>query len=160
MALVGHPHVFDARQPERRLELVAYPAELVVEEQKSGYQLKLSHQAAEATVFLEEETPTRYRVIDFPEKLVELQEIIGRTGVAAPRQARDRVVALLKKNNPTLPIRADVGLVDLPAVAGETTPVVQLQPRGDGLLVTLRVRPFGSKGPLYVQAMAEPRCLP
>jgi superfamily II DNA or RNA helicase len=149
-ALVGHPCVFDARQPDRRLELVAYPAELVVKEQKSGYQLKLSHKAKEPTIFLEEETPTRYRVIDFSETLVELQGVMGDTGLAVPRQARDRVTDLLKQHNPALPIRADVDLVDLPALAGETTPVLQLQPRGEGLLVTLRVRPFGGKGPLYV----------
>ena len=63
LALIGHPHVFDAGD-RRHVELVAYPAELVVSESSAGYVFKLSHQAAGPEIFIEEETPTRWRLIE------------------------------------------------------------------------------------------------
>ena len=110
----------------------------------------LSHSADEPAVFLEAETPDRYRVIEFSSRLVALQEILGRKGLTVPRQARERVVELVKERTPTLPIRAEIDEVDLPAIEGSPLPVVQLQPSGDGLKCTLVVRPFGSAGPFYI----------
>jgi hypothetical protein len=58
LALIGHPNVFDARDRSRRVELVAYPAELVVTETPKGYSFTLSHHAAEPAAFIEEERPS------------------------------------------------------------------------------------------------------
>jgi superfamily II DNA or RNA helicase len=149
-ALIGHPAVFDLHDRDRQLELVAYPAELVVTEQRNGYRFTLSHGADEPAVFLEAETPTRYRVIDFSSRLLALQEILGRRGLTVPRQARERVIELVRERSPALPIRAEIAAADLPAVEGSTVPVVQLQPRDEGLKATMVVRPFGSDGPCYV----------
>ncbi len=149
-ALVGHPVLFDARDRERAIELVAYPAELVVTERRDGYRFTLSHNADEPTVFVEAETPTRYRVIEFTPRLMALQEILGKRGLGVPRQGRDRVVDLLREGNPALPIRAEIAAVELPAIAGSTTPVLQLQPLDEGLKGTLVVRPFGATGPVYL----------
>jgi hypothetical protein len=149
-ALIGHSAVFALHDRDRQIELVAYPAELIVAEQRNGYTFTLSHRADGPTVFLEPETPTRYRVIDFSSRLVALQEILGRRGLTVPRQARARVVELVRERNPALPIRAEMAEADLPAVAGSTVPVVQLQPLGEGLKATMVVRPFASGGPFYV----------
>jgi superfamily II DNA or RNA helicase len=148
-ALIGHPAVFDTHDRERPIELVTYPAELVVSEQRNGYKFTLSHHADEPTVFLEPETPTRYRVIDFSARLLAVQEMLGSRGLTVPRQARDRVIDLLRERNPALPIRADIAAVDLPAVEGSTVPVLQLQPQDGGLKATLMMRPFGPGGPAY-----------
>ncbi len=86
-ALVGHPAVFDARRRAQPLELVAYPLELLVTAERDGYRIALSHEAAAATVFLEAETPARYRVIEFPRKMLAVQEILGARG---PDRARRR----------------------------------------------------------------------
>ena len=66
-ALVGHPAVFDRRQRSQPLELVSYPLELVVADRRRGFHIGLSHTATEPALFLEAETPTRYRVIEFPQ---------------------------------------------------------------------------------------------
>ena len=55
LALIGHPHIFDARERGRHIELVAYPAELVVSEARQGYLFTLSHPSDVPTVFIEEE---------------------------------------------------------------------------------------------------------
>ena len=152
-ALVGHPTVFDARQRSHPLELVSYPLELVVTEHPQGYRLALSHSAESPAVFLEAETPTRYRVVEFPQKMLAVQDILGRQGLIVPAAARDQVVAMVRRNSPTLPIRAEIAEVEQPGLEGQAAPVVQLVPYEQGLTLTLLVRPFGADGPAYVAGL-------
>jgi superfamily II DNA or RNA helicase len=157
-ALVGHPAVFDARRRQQPIELVAYPVELVVTEQRGHYRIALSHTAEQPSVFLEAETPSRYRVIEVTERLLAVQQILGAKGLTVPKQARDRVVALVQRANPSLPIRAEIEAIEADAREGIVTPVAQLLPDGDpvrdgGLKVTLLVRPFGADGPAYVAGL-------
>ncbi len=152
-ALVGHPAVFDARHRSRPLELVRYPLELVVTEQGGGYHMALSHTADTPTVFVEAETPTRYRVVEFPQRLLAVQEILGRRGLTVPRSARDQVVALVQRSDPALPIRADIEAIGPATLEGLSIPVVQLLPSGEGLTLSLMVRPFGADGPAYVAGL-------
>lgn len=149
LALIDHPLLFDARRRDQPLELVAYPVELVVSERRGGYTFALSHRATEPTVFLEAETPSRWRVVDFSAKLLTVQEILG-GGLAVPREGRERVLALIKEQHPSLPIRADIAEADLPAIEGQSAAVLQVQPLDDGLKVAMVVRPFGAAGPYYL----------
>ena len=150
LALVDHPLVYDYRRRDQRLELVSHPVELVVSERADGYRFTLSHQAAEPTVFLEAETPTRWRVVDFASRLLAIQEILGAGGLIVPRQGRERVMALVRVQHPSLPIRADIADADLPAISGRPEPVLQIQPLEEGLKVTMVTRPFGPTGPFYL----------
>ena len=150
LALVDHPLVYDSRRRDQRLEIVSYPVELVVSEHAGGYRFTLSHRAAQPTVFLEAETPTRWRVVDFASRLLDLQEILGAGGLIVPRQGRERVMALVRVQHPSLPIRADIAEADLPAISGRPEPVLQIQPLEEGLKVTMVTRPFGSAGPFYL----------
>ena len=152
-ALVGHPAVFDARHRSRPIELVRYPLELVVTERRGGFHVALSHTAAEPTVFLEAETPTRYRVVEFPERMLAVQEILGRRGLLVPSSARDQLVALVRRNNPALPVRDEIGATEQAALPGQSAPVVQLVPHGEGLRLSLVVRPFGAEGPAFVAGL-------
>ncbi|MDQ2803196.1 MAG: DEAD/DEAH box helicase [Pseudomonadota bacterium] len=152
-ALVGHRAVFDARHRAQPLELVRYPLELVVTEQHGGYHVALSHTADEPTVFLEAETPTRYRVIEFPQQMLAVQEILGRRGLTVPRNARDRVVELVQRRDPALPIRAEIEALAQEVLEGRAEPVVQLVPHEQGLKLTLVVRPFGAEGAAYIAGL-------
>ncbi|MGD0104640.1 MAG: DEAD/DEAH box helicase [Rhodopila sp.] len=152
-ALVGHPAVFDARRRSQPLELVSYPVELLVTEEAGGYRIALSHGAMDPTVFLEAETPGRYRVIEFPQKLMAVQDILSPKGLVVPAAARDQVIAMVRRNSPALPIRAEIAEVEQPGIEGEAAPVVQLVPYEAGLKLALLVRPFGAKGPAYVAGL-------
>jgi superfamily II DNA or RNA helicase len=149
-ALAGHPNVYNAVKPSERIELIAYPVELVVKETAGGYNFSLSHRASEPTVFLEMETPTRWRVVELSRKLLELQATLGEHGLTVPRDMRERVAALLGEANPAVPIRSELADIDVPATPGDTTPVMQLQRRDDGLKIRLGLRPFGAGGPFYL----------
>ncbi len=153
LALVGHPTVFDARRRSQPMDLVSYPMELLVTEQRDGYRIALSHSADHPTVFLEPETPSRWRVVEFPQKLLGLQEILGRKGLVVPAAARDQVIAMARRNNPALPIRAELPEFEQPGQEGQSAPVVQLVPYGEGLKLNLLVRPFGVEGTAFVAGL-------
>ena len=152
-ALVGHPSVFDARRRSQPLELVSYPVELVVTEEAGGFRIGLSHGAVDPAIFLEAETPARYRVIEFPQKLIAVQDILTPAGLRVPASARDQVVAMARRTSPALPIRAELAEIEQPGIEGQCAPVVQLVPYEDGLKLSLLVRPFGDKGPAYVAGL-------
>lgn len=150
LALVGHPNVYHADARSRRIDLVAAPVELVVRETPDGYNFSLSHQGDAPSVFVEAETPTRWRVIELTETLLQLQASLGKGGLTVPRGMRDRVAALLGSANPTVPIRSELEDLGVPAIEGDGTPVLQLQPLGEGLKLNIAVRPFGPEGPFFL----------
>jgi superfamily II DNA or RNA helicase len=147
-ALVGHPSVFDARAPEKRVELVRYPAELVVRETAGGIHVALSHFSVEPAVFIDEETPTRWRIVELSKELAALGEVLTADGIAVPKDGRERVIALIKTQNPLLPIRSELAGVEGEAGPGDATPVLQIAPTEDGLSVGAVVRPAGADGPV------------
>jgi superfamily II DNA or RNA helicase len=148
LQLVGHPLVFDARAPERRVELVRYPAELIVREAGAGIMITLSHFSAQPAVFIEEETLTRWRVVELPKALVELGEVLTARGLVVPKSGRDRIVELIKTENPRLPIRSELAGIEGDAMAGDPTPVLQIAPAEEGLAIGAVVRPSGAEGPI------------
>ena len=90
-ALAGHPNVYNATKPCERVELITYPVELVAKETAKGYNFNLSHRASEPKVFLEAETPTRWRVVELSKKLLELQATLTEHGLTVPaKDARPR----------------------------------------------------------------------
>ncbi len=152
-ALVGHPAVFDMNKRASQLDLVAGAPELVVSEKAKMFHLALSHAAESATVFVERETPSRYRVIAFPQNLLPIQEVLGKGGLRVPQAGRDRILAMVQRGQPNLAIRTDIEGFGPPAQEGISTPVVQLLPRDGSVKVALVVRPFGAEGPAFVAGL-------
>ena len=149
VALIDHPRVFDARSPDRRVDVVRYPAELVVREDKTSLHIALSHHADEPSVFIEPEGPDRWRLIEVTPALVALREILGDEGLDIPPEARDRVVALIKTDNPRLPLRSELAGVATDSLSGDWKPILQIVPDGGGFHIRAAVRPQGEAGPAY-----------
>jgi len=150
-ALVGHPRVFSARAPSQNVELVEGRAELVVSSDKGGFRLALSHAAVQPGAFIEIEAPNRWRVVVVDEKAVAAAAILSEKGVSIPKSARDRLAALTQATTPALPLRVDTAEIeDVSAIDGDCTPVVRLAPFGEGLKVSLVVRPAGIDGPHFL----------
>ncbi|MFO1161439.1 MAG: DEAD/DEAH box helicase [Reyranellaceae bacterium] len=150
VSLVGHPRVFDADAPDRRIEVVGHPAELVVRESGDHLRIELSHPATQPRVFVERETPTRWRVTEVTPAMVELNTILGPRGLEAPKQARDRVVALVATDGLRLPVRSELAGAGSAAADGDPTPILQIAPQESGFAVRAVVRPLGEDGPSYV----------
>ena len=150
-ALIGHPRVFDAHRPSQAVELVEGRPELVLSSDRVGFRLALSHAANRPGAFVEVEAPGRWRVVVVDDKAVEAAAILSDKGIAVPKSARDRLVALARTQAPVLPLRIDTAdIEDGTAADGNPAPVVRLLPLGDGLKVSLVVRPAGAEGPHFL----------
>jgi superfamily II DNA or RNA helicase len=146
-ALVGHPRVFDMHDSSQAIELIEGQAELVLSSCKDGFRLALSHVAEEPTAFVEIEAPGRWRVVVIDAKAVAAASFLGPQGITVPASARDRLTALARVQAPGLPLRIDTAEIeDHSAEDGDATPVVRISPCGEGLKVTLVVRPMGVGG--------------
>jgi len=150
LALIGHPRVFDATAPTRQVEVIGYPAELVVREDGDRLQIALSHTADAPRAFVEMETPTRWRVVEVTKALVELGAILGPKGLEAPKAGRERVIALVKTNNPRLPVRSELAGVANEVAIGDTRPVLQIAPEDGAFVIRAFVRPLGETGSTYL----------
>lgn len=110
-----------------------------------NFKVSLSHNSQKSTIFIERETSSRYRVIEFPESMVPLAEILAEE-ITVPTQAKDHLMSLIQKVSPVLSIQADGDVIqDLPARAGGTTPCLQISPLKNGqerLKIELWVGPF------------------
>jgi len=150
LALVGHPAVFHADHPDLRIDLVAASPELIVKKvAQDQFHISLSLISSGQQVVIEQETPTLYRVIEFPKSWVPLAEILGSEGLKVPATAKDHVLALLQKASPVLPIHSEVGILEVPGQLGDSTPCFHFTPLEQGLNVSLFVRPFEDKGPYF-----------
>lgn len=150
LALIGHPCVFHADNPALRLELVESTPELVIKQQdEDKFHISLSHVAYQEKIFVEAETPTRYRIVYFPQSMVPLTEILGNQGIKVPAKAKDHIVSIIQKASPIVPIHSEVETADIRAIEGDLTPCLQITPLDQGLKVNLLVRPFGDQGPYF-----------
>ncbi len=150
LALVGHPRVFDAQAPEVKVELVRYPVELVVRETKNKtLRIDLSHRSERPAVVIEPEAPDRWRVIEVTQALVDLGGVLGPEGLEAPVEARERVIALVKTNNPRLPVRSELAGVATESLKGDPRPILRIVPQDGGFHLRAVVRPTGEAGPAY-----------
>ena len=150
VALIGHPRVFNAADPNRQVEVIAYPAELIVREDGDRLRITLSHTAPWPQAFVEMETPTRWRVVEVTKALVDLAVILGPKGLEAPKAARERVIALVKTDNPRLPVRSELAGVENQVAVGDPKPVLQIAPDDGAFVVRAFVRPLGEGGSTYL----------
>jgi SNF2 family DNA or RNA helicase len=149
--LVGHPNLFDYNNHELQLELIKDNPELIVKSTKDGFKLQLSHIAKQSGIGIEKISASKYKLIEFDEQMVNLGQLINK-GVTLPAVAKDRLLDIVCKTNPNLKINADIVDENLPTADANSTLHVQLTPSGEGLLLNVFMRPFGTKGGYYLPA--------
>ncbi len=142
--LVGHPQIFD--QSGEALSLDLLPPELLVEQRTKGYSVRLSHDATHFGVQMKVLGPGRIGLVDITPRMAELAVILGPKGLHVPVSGENRILELLQFHHPELPVRASISAVDLSPEEVSSDPVVQLRRQGDGLHITIAVRPLGLGG--------------
>jgi superfamily II DNA or RNA helicase len=155
LSLIGHPRVFDADAPDRLIEVIGYPLELVVQEAGERIRIDLSHRSSEPKVFVEKETPTRWRLIEVTAATVELGAILGPKGLETPKEARERVIALVKSDSSRLPVRSELAGAATEIADGDTSPILQITPDDGSFTIRALVRPLGEDGPAYVPGVGS-----
>jgi len=149
-ALVGHPRIVQDGSTSVSVEFLEGEPELLV--QKSGGRLRISlstRPAGQAMYTVVRETPTRYVVVRWTDKLRQLASIVGPDGLDVPEEAADRVLQAVASISSHVTVQSDIGGVneELPSVDGDPTPLMHLLPAGTGFRAEMFVRPFVEAGP-------------
>lgn len=147
-ALVGSSCVYLESRPSEPVDLLSAEPELIVREEKGSFRIKLSHFALPYRVALEEEPPSRVRVVFFSEKTRPLEELLTAEGILVPAEGRAEVLSLLQQSAGPVAIRAEVQGLAPEAAEAQSRPVLQFVPKGGTLSARIVVRPFGTEGPV------------
>ena len=147
-ALINHPHIFSATNPEVQLEFVGREPELHITENKKGYTMSLEPMMDSFVPYvLIRETLTRVGVVLMTPGFKKVAEIID-SAIDVPTQAKDMVVQVISTIAPHLAVHTDiVGVApDVEQVAADSTPYFHLVPFGDGLRAESLIKPFKESG--------------
>jgi len=152
LLLVGHPLVFDGNKPTQLLEIVRGEPELLVREQGSAIDVRLSVILPEGQDFIvERESPSRVKIFEIKPEYRRLARILHEP-VNFPQAARERLVGTMASLSRLLPVHSDIGGVAAGAtetVAADGHLHLLLSPDGGGVRAVLMVRPFGDVGPAF-----------
>ncbi|HYQ16402.1 MAG TPA: DEAD/DEAH box helicase [Polyangiaceae bacterium] len=142
-ALIGHPRVF-WEESEHASEVVRGALQLVAQEAGDQFTLTVQPDDLSEHDFVRREGE---RLVVYPTDKAALRvlEVVGR-GLKVPSAQRERLLAAAAGVTHLIPLQSNVA-PSVDAKPGEATPCLRLAPRGEGLVVTLRVRPLGERGP-------------
>ena len=151
-AVIGHPLIF-LQGGVNRVELVKGKPELRIKKRRNGeIFLELFPKPSEYDVDYQavKETETRIKLISIDDEYQRIAEILG-NGIRVPASAKNKVRQIIEKFASDITILSDiVGKSDqLTEVVADSKIHVHLIPFGDGLKISLYVRPFGRGGVYY-----------
>ncbi|MCY4533920.1 MAG: hypothetical protein OXB91_01045, partial [Bryobacterales bacterium] len=151
-ALVGHPLVFRADNPDISVEVVKDDPQLRVTAEGSFVRIKLLPQPPDfGNVIATAPSPTRVTVCRFLKKHREIISFLGREGLLVPAGSQHAVTRAISAASRLVTVHSDVAgaEVDAADVSADSTPQIHLTPHGEGLRAEPLVRPFASEGPAF-----------
>ena len=149
LALVGHPLLFLAKAPTVPVEVVKGEPEVMVTRDAADLIIRFSMESGDARVVLQQETPTRYKVVQLSEHHRRIARVLGENGLRVPASAALEVTEALSRMSSQITVHSAVGGLsrDLEEVAADPTPRVHIVPSGPGFRFEMFVQPFGASGP-------------
>lgn len=123
--LCGLDNVYADEYANRKINLKRVKPCLEALETKSGnYKVKLSHDFSKPQVFLERIDESNYQVVDCSADLMKLQDLLGKSGIEVPIEAKDDIKKILKAAAADLEIHSDLEMEDLPSFPASTKPYI------------------------------------
>lgn len=151
-ALVGHPLVFRADDPAKRVEVVRGEPQLQVTAKGNVVRIEVVPKLPKyRNVLGVLETETRLAVYAFQAEHREISEVIGPKGLDVPKASEDKLARAVSSVSELVTVHSDIGAIhgDEAEVAADSKLHFHLTPYGDGLQVQAFVRPFAGSGPTY-----------
>lgn len=142
-ALIDHPLVFLQSNPAVHIELIRGEIELFIEEREQEYVFSLSKTPEKSGMFLDQESPTRYRVLEISQKTFDISRLITKEGLKIPKAAKEAVLQIIQSPDTQIKLSVDLNEDNLPTLAGNPSPCLHLLPLKEGLKLSLWVCPFG-----------------
>jgi superfamily II DNA or RNA helicase len=149
--LIGHPLVFWMDPAGVRVEIVRGDVELEIKKTDADtLTLRLQPPIGNVSMVVIKETPTRLRVIDITAEHIQIGNILGES-LRVPVRAKEQVLAAIRSISSLITIQSDLDVLpaNMEQVQADTRLHVHLMPDGEGLRVTLLMRPFATEGPYY-----------
>ncbi|MBN2809059.1 MAG: DEAD/DEAH box helicase [Deltaproteobacteria bacterium] len=148
--LIGHPLIFLENNPRVQIELVAGKADLKIEKKKNGkiaLSLEPFLQDINEDIIVQEETPTRFRIIEITPEYSRISNVIGARIILpgeAEKLARETAVSL----SGIVSIQSDLisAAGEAVLITADPRPHIHLIPYQDGIHLQFLVKPFIDKG--------------
>ncbi|MEL6357791.1 MAG: hypothetical protein AAFQ37_12760, partial [Bacteroidota bacterium] len=142
-ALVGHPHVYLAQNPNIAVELVRRNPQLLVEESDKNLSLRFAQPISGSGVQVIKETPTRYQVVEVSEEHALIQQQIGER-LVIPKRARHRLLEVSRQLGRIVEVQSTLNGVieDVDQINSDAKVYVHLLPIGETFKVEFFVRPI------------------
>ncbi|MDY0220951.1 MAG: DEAD/DEAH box helicase [Desulfobacterium sp.] len=151
--VVGHPLLF-LSDGTTRMELVHGKPELIISRDgKDQLTLVLSPRPRrhfEGKHVVVQETPTRIKLVALDAKYQAIADILGKEA-SFPASAKDKIVQVMDALAGDITIHSDIegGSESVTDAKSDSTLHVQLSPLGQGVKLSMVVRPLGKDGPSY-----------
>jgi hypothetical protein len=161
VALIGHPAIFWEDAPDVRVELLRGEPELLIKKQDNQLTISLFPTITENTEFLlQQETPTRLRVIQVNNEHRRIATILG-SSLTVPLEAEQKVMQAIGSVAPLITVQSDIGghADHIEEVEANGALRALLLPNKNGLRMQLRVRPFGEAGAYYAPGQGSERVI-
>ena len=141
-ALVGHPLVFLADQPDFPIEIVKGVPKVLVETQETLIRLTFSPKMIENHIAVTQETPNRLSIVCLGAEQQRIARIIGDTGIDVPVSARKEVLNAISGLSSTITVHSDISVTACNDTEADRLPHIHLTACGSGFRVDFFVKPL------------------
>ncbi len=148
-ALVGHPLLFLTNSPSTPVEFVSGEPELLVEETGDLLKVRFSLPITSDNVTLQQETPTRFKVVQINDNHRRIAQITGQHGLTVPIDASEQVLTAIGNISSFMTVHSaiaadasDHGSQDITHVDADSTIYMHMLPYGTGFRLEMFVKPF------------------
>lgn len=151
--LVGHPLVFDddTREP---IQIEQNAIQLHLTQNANDCLLAMSHNPTETEMhfgFMCTQKENVLSLISIPQSWRTFLTMLGHDGLHFPAEALPRVIDIARQSGIALAMH-----IESENVQADSTPIIQIQQRGQGFIGSLKVRPFTVLGsPLYTPTQGQ-----
>ncbi len=148
-ALVGHPLLFLEKSPGVPVEVIKGEPEVLVTRADTELLIQFSLEVPEARVFLVQETPTRFKVVELSDHHLRIARILGEKGLKVPASAAREVMDAVTSISSQVTVHSAIGGIsrDIEEVAADPAPRLHILPSGPGFRFEMFVQPLGTNGP-------------
>ncbi|WP_244082964.1 SNF2-related protein [Desulforhabdus sp. TSK] len=152
-SLVGHPLLFMEQSPSVPVEFVKGEPEILVTQSGSMLNIRFAIEFGEDRVEVIQETPTRFKVIEFTDQHRRFAQVLGSGGLFVPASGKQDVLKAISALSSHALVYSEIGgrSKDVVEVASDPTPHVHLVPSGHGFRLEVFVKPFKEEGSPYLK---------
>lgn len=153
-ALIGHPLIFTDENPKTPVELIKGEPEVRLKRQKEKFSLEITPAPPEDLdkILIIQESPLRFRLINFSPETRNIAEVIGKNGIIIPKEAQTKAIDAAAALSSLVTINSDLDIgktKEIKNITSDPTPNIQIIPWNGGIQAEILVRPFADTGSYF-----------